>query len=132
MTTLTTTISIAADRCSYTGDGGGVGEERWGDDQLVGEAKTVNDSPETKFNHAESETEDEEVKMNCIGGARGMDDSDIYSDCEQVDIDNEDDSESDESDAEEARTERYVVFVQGTVGPKSRNCLSPAYGAAKY
>jgi len=28
----------------------------------------------------ESETEDEEVKMNCIGGSRGIQDSDMNSD----------------------------------------------------
>jgi hypothetical protein len=43
---------------------------------------------------AESETEDEEVRMNCIGGLRGMTDSDINS---------TDGSESDEEDDAEEK-----------------------------
>jgi hypothetical protein len=40
----------------------------------------------------ESETEDEEVRMNCIGGLRGMDDSDINS-TDGSESDDEDDAE---------------------------------------
>lgn len=32
-----------------------------------------------KYPHSESETEDEEVRINCIGGYRGVDDSDVNS-----------------------------------------------------
>jgi len=33
--------------------------------------------PSALGGHEESETEDEEVKMNCFGGVRGIDDSDM-------------------------------------------------------
>jgi hypothetical protein len=123
MTTLTTTISITEDRCSLTDDGGG-GVVRAGDtaryeetEVKVGETETkLEDSSEKKYSQAESETEDEEVKLNCIGGARGMDESDIYSDCEEVDMDKEADTSSDESDAEETRSEWYVLFGYGKLG----------------
>jgi hypothetical protein len=41
----------------------------------------------------ESETEDEEVRMNCIGGLRGIDDSDINSTDASESDDEEDDAE---------------------------------------
>lgn len=51
----------------------------------------------------ESETEDEEVKMNCIGGSRGFDESDMNT---------TDASDHEDSDGEEEKlveTDRYVL-----------------------
>jgi hypothetical protein len=48
---------------------------------------STNDAHESDL----GETEDEEVKMNCIGGQSGMHDSDLSSDCEDLESDNEQD-----------------------------------------
>jgi hypothetical protein len=53
----------------------------------------------------ESETEDEEVKMNCVGGLRGVDDSDINT-TERSDADDDD-----SSDEEGPCTERYAQIA---------------------
>jgi hypothetical protein len=59
----------------------------------------------------ESETEDEEVKMNCIGGYRGADDSDMNT------TDHDDDSLSDDEVDTSGRGQGVVKFVQERVGP---------------
>ena len=51
----------------------------------------------------ESETEDEEVRMNCMGGVRGFDDCDMNS---------SDDSEcGDEALSDDESGERYFIWV---------------------
>jgi hypothetical protein len=61
---------------------------------------------------AESETEDEEIKMNCVGGVRGMEESDVnttdHSNCESDD-DEEEEEESNNGEEEEG----VVSFVTG-------------------
>lgn len=52
----------------------------------------------------ESETEDEEVRMNCIGGFRGVDDSDMYT------SGNSECDDCMQSDDEES-VDRYVLDV---------------------
>jgi hypothetical protein len=63
-----------------------------------------------KFRNLESETEDEEVKMNCIGGFRGGDDSEIFSANSSSDDDDDDEEDDDENklsdDDEEPNRER--------------------------
>jgi hypothetical protein len=54
------------------------------------------------FRNLESETEDEEVKMNCIGGFRGGDDSEIFSSTSS-----DDDDDDDDDDDEQPNKERY-------------------------
>ena len=105
MTTLTTTISNREDWSLSVDEGGGLGGRR---DNDVG----ARDAPGTniRVHYAESETEDEEVKMNCICGARGMEDSDMFTDCEGVDIDDgdDDDDDSEGSDSEPEADENLV------------------------
>lgn len=48
----------------------------------------------------ESETEDEEVKMNCIGGFRGIEDSDMCT------SDNDDDDDLSDEEEEDEPSER--------------------------
>jgi hypothetical protein len=63
-----------------------------------------------KFRNLESETEDEEVKMNCIGGFRGGDDSEVFS-ANSSDEDDEEGDDDDENklsdDDEQPNRERY-------------------------
>jgi hypothetical protein len=63
-----------------------------------------------KFRNLESETEDEEVKMNCIGGFRGGDDSEIFStnssDADEEEGDDDDNSKSSD-DNEQPNRGRY-------------------------
>jgi hypothetical protein len=70
-----------------------------------------NDSDIVNFRNLESETEDEEVKMNCIGGFRGGNDSDMAT-TESSDNDDDDDEEEDDEnklsdDDEQPSKERY-------------------------
>ena len=51
----------------------------------------------------ESETEDEEVKMNCVGGFRGIEDSDMNT---SEDSDDEDDLSDDDNDDDEGEREK--------------------------
>jgi hypothetical protein len=105
MTTLTTTISSREDWSLSLDDGGGV---------LGGGHDNVGAGANTRVNYAESETEDEEVKMNCIGGARGMEDSDMFTDCEGVDIDDEDDDD-DTKEGSDSEPEADGNLVEGCV-----------------
>jgi hypothetical protein len=54
----------------------------------------------------DDETEDEEVKLNCIGGLRGYQDSDFSSDSGE-------EEEQDEGDDMEEEKQRYVVVWFG-------------------
>lgn len=60
-----------------------------------------------KFRNLESETEDEEVKMNCIGRFRGVDDSEIFSNNNSSDDDGDDDDNKLSDDDENPNKERY-------------------------
>ena len=53
----------------------------------------------------QGETEDEEIKMNCIGGQIGMHDSDDFSSDAGGDVDSDEDGEEDD----DVHTPRYVV-----------------------
>lgn len=61
--------------------------------------KTVLDNNTNIDPNIESETEDEEVKMNCIGGLRGIEDSDMNTSDE--DDDESDDDDDDDDDQQE-------------------------------
>jgi hypothetical protein len=69
-----------------------------------------NGDDNSNFRNLESETEDEEVKMNCIGGFRGGDDSEIFSANSSSDDDDDDEEDDDENklsdDDEEPNRER--------------------------
>jgi hypothetical protein len=56
-----------------------------------------NGDDNSNFRNLESETEDEEVKMNCIGGCRGGEDSDMDT---TENSDNDDDDDDDDDDDE--------------------------------
>lgn len=118
MTTLTTTISNEADwSLSLDEGGGGADPRRVHDDDATG-APGAN----TRVNYAESETEDEEVKMNCIAGARGMEDSDMFTDCEGVDIDDGDDDDDDNSEGSDSEPEADENLVERCVFPALSRC----------
>jgi hypothetical protein len=94
---------------------------------------------ERRATAAESETEDEEVKMNCVGGLRGMEESDMNTtdhSCDESEEDDEDDEE--ESNNGEEEEQGVVSFVTGhlrgalplvrpkaTPPPQQRLTLSP-------
>jgi hypothetical protein len=61
--------------------------------------RNPNDADIVNFRNLESETEDEEVKMNCIGGFRGGNDSDMAT-TESSDNNDDDDDDDDEEDDE--------------------------------
>jgi len=88
--------------------------------------KTVLDNTTNIDPNIESETEDEEVKMNCIGGLRGIEDSDMNTSDE--DDDDSDDDDDDDDDQQE-RNQGVVNFVAEQVqnGPLVRpKATSPA------
>ena len=60
--------------------------------------KTVLDNNTNIDPNIESETEDEEVKMNCIGGLRGIEDSDMNSSDDDESDDDEDDDDDDQQE----------------------------------
>jgi hypothetical protein len=94
MMSLMTTTSTHSDRFKEEDDGGGIG--------VPASASLVS------RNYSESETEDEEVKMNCIGGFRGFEDSDMCTDCDGVDGTCASEDQDDDDDGEdEAHSERY-------------------------
>ena len=65
--------------------------------------------PDEKPNQLmEDETEDEEVKMNCIGGLRGVQDSDMNTTDDDMSNDGDDD---DEERAEEKDPDEYVTML---------------------
>jgi hypothetical protein len=61
------------------------------------EASVIMNSECSNNDAMESETEDEEVKMNCVGGFRGIEDSDMNSTDDDESISGEDEDEGEDA-----------------------------------
>jgi hypothetical protein len=64
--------------------------ESWDVTHTLKQALIIMNAESSNNDAMESETEDEEVKMNCVGGFRGIEDSDMNSTDDDESIDGED------------------------------------------